>query len=53
MKEPNFDDSTYDNNEISKSTIMESNILDTHEKKIDEMLKKSQNIVTQIKKLSQ
>ena len=53
MKENTFDDSTLDNIEINKSTVVESNIINSHEENMGKMLDKSQSIVTQIKKLSQ
>ncbi len=53
MKESPFDDSTLDNIEINKSTVVDSNIINTHEEKIGKMLDKSQSIVKQIKLLSQ
>ena len=53
MKESTFDDSTLDNFDTNKSTVLESNIINTHEAKIGEMLDKSQSIVKQIKILSQ
>ena len=53
MKENTFDDSTLDNIETNKSTIIESNIINSHEEKIGKMLDKSQSIVKQIKILSQ
>ena len=53
MKESGFDDSGLEATENNKSTYSESNIINTHEKKMSDMLDNSHKIITQIKKMSE